>query len=179
MRDLVERAIDGEGRIAPRGAAQGSAARGRSVTINLAESPLGWLASRGLLDPRQVEAGERLRGDHERASIAPSVTMRWAARVDGGGVDGPGCPDPTGAQIAARRRFDAAVAAVGPGLADILWRVVCAHEGLPAAEKAMGWPLRAGRIVLTLALDRLADHYGLERPQSDADAADATVNRRA
>ncbi|MGQ7349010.1 DUF6456 domain-containing protein [Streptococcus suis] len=25
----------------------------------------------------------------------------------------------------------------------------------------MGWPVRAGRIVLTLALDRLAGHYRL------------------
>ena len=154
MRQLVERAIDAEGRVAARG-------RGRSVTVNLAESPLTWLASRGLLDARQVEAGERLRRDHETASIAPSVTMRWAARVDGGGGGGGDRLDPTGAQIAAKRRFDEAVGAAGPGLADMLWRVVCANEGLPAAEKAMGWPARAGRVVLTLALDRIADHYRL------------------
>ncbi len=65
----------------------------------------------------------------------------------------------TSAQIAAKRRFDAAIAAAGPGLADILWRVVCAGEGLPAAERALSWPARAGRVVLTLALDRLATHY--------------------
>ena len=53
------------------------------------------------------------------------------------------------------------VAAVGPGLADVLWRVVCAGEGLPVAERALGWPARAGRVVLTLALDRLAAHYRL------------------
>lgn len=156
MRELVERAIDGDGRLSPRR----PGARGRSVTVNLAESPLAWLAARGLLDARQVEAGERLRADYERSSIAPSVTMRWAARVDGGGHDG---LDPTTAQLAARRRFDAAIAATGPGLADMLWRVVCANEALPVAEKAMGWPARAGRVVLTLALDRLADHYRLPR----------------
>lgn len=155
MRQLVERAIDAEGRVVPRS----PRGRGRSVTVNLAESPLTWLASRGLLDARQVEAGERLRRDHETASIAPSVTMRWTARVDGGGSGDR--LDPTGAQIAAKRRFDEAVGAAGPGLADMLWRVVCANEGLPAAEKAMGWPARAGRVVLTLALDRLADHYRL------------------
>ena len=131
---------------------------GRSVTVNLAESPLGWLRARGLVDARQFEAGERLRGDYEVASLGPQVTMRWRERVDGGGGD---ALDPTLAHISAKRRFDAATAAAGPGLADILWRVVCAGEGLPAAEKELGWPARAGRLVLTLALDRLADHYRL------------------
>lgn len=129
----------------------------RSVTVNAAESPLAWLRARGMVDARQFEAGERLRGDYETAAIAPRVTMRWAARVDGGG----GAIDPAMAQVAAKRRLDAAVAAAGPGLQDVLWRVVCAGEGLPAAEKAMGWPARAGRVVLTLALDRVAAHYGL------------------
>lgn len=162
MRELVERVVDADGRIGdcPRSTGAGRRA-GRSVTVNLAESPLGWLAARGLVDARQVEAGERLRGDYKTASIAPRTTMRWAARVDGGGRGGDTRLDPTEAQVAAKRRFDAAVAAVGPGLSDILWRVVCAGEGLPVAERALGWPARAGRLVLTLALDRLADHYRL------------------
>jgi hypothetical protein len=156
MRELVERELDEAGVVRRR--TPGSRARG--VTVNLAESPLGWLAARGLVSPRQVEAGERLRGDYERAQLAPRVTMRWdAARVDGGG--GGGALGPAEAQVAAKRRFDAAVAAVGPGLRDVLWRVVCAGEGLPVAEKALGWPARAGRVVLGLALDRLGDHYGL------------------
>jgi hypothetical protein len=153
MRELVERSIDVDGNILAEGTR-----RGRTVSVNLAESPLGWLRSRALIDARQFAAGERLRADYERASIAPSVTMRWVQRVDGGGHDG---LDPTSAQIAAKRRFDAALAAAGPGLADILWRVVCAREGLPAAEKALQWPARAGRLVLTLGLDRLAAHYGI------------------
>jgi hypothetical protein len=67
--------------------------------------------------------------------------------------------DPTIAQIAARRRFDAAAEHVGPGLSDVLWRVVCAGEGMRDAEQALGWPARAGKLVLGLALDRLADYY--------------------
>ena len=151
MRELVERGLDECGTMRARGTTR------RSVTVNLRESPLGWLAARGLVTPRQLEAGERLRADYERAQLAPSVTMRWAARVDGGGRG----MDPTTAQIDAKRRFDAAVGAAGQGLADVLWRVVCAGEALPAAEKALGWPARAGRVVLTLALDRVAGHYGL------------------
>ena len=59
----------------------------------------------------------------------------------------------------AKRRFEDAVASAGPGLADILWRVVCAGEGMRDAESALGWPARAGKLVLTLALDRLAAYY--------------------
>ena len=162
MRELEERTIDGSGRVLRDGRRRG----GRSVSVNVAESPLGWLAARGLVDTRQIEAGERLRADYERAMIAPGVTMRWAARVDCGGGDS---LDPTSAQIAARQRFDTALAAVGGGLSDILWRVVCAGEALPVAERTLGWPARAGRLVLTLALDRLGDHYRLApEPQARA-----------
>jgi hypothetical protein len=38
---------------------------GRRVTVNLAESPLGWLRARGLVDARQFDAGEALRRDHD------------------------------------------------------------------------------------------------------------------
>jgi hypothetical protein len=61
----------------------------------------------------------------------------------------------------AKRRFNEAISAAGPGLSDILWRVVCAGEGVPEAEKGLGWPLRSGRLVLTLALDRIAAYYRL------------------
>lgn len=154
MQEIVEKIVDGQGVDCRDGE------RGRRVRVNVAESPLSWLAARGLVDARQCEAGERLRGDYERAAIPPGTTMRWGVqRVDGGG--GGGGVDPTMARIAAKRRFDAAFADVGRGLADILWRVVCAGERLPEAERALGWPTRAGRLVLTLALDRLADHYQL------------------
>ena len=132
----------------------------RSVTINIAESPLGWLFARGLVSQRQYDAGERLRTDWERAQLAPRVTMAWdAAPVARGRGGSTGKPDLTGAQIDAKRRFDDAIAHAGPGLADILWRVVCAGEGMRNAETALGWPARAGKLVLTIALDRIADHY--------------------
>lgn len=134
--------------------------RARSVTVNLVEAPLGWLRSRGLVSERQHEAGERLRQDWERAQLAPSVTMKWdAPPLDRHARGAPQPDDPTTAQLTARRRFDAAVAAVGPGLGDVLWRIVCAGEGMRDAERALGWPARAGKLVLGLALDRLADHY--------------------
>ena len=159
MRELTDRTIE-DGHIVHHAPAR---ATGRRVTINLAESPLGWLYSRKLVTPRQFEAGERLRADYETAALGPRVTMRWdpaPARARNGAADEP--LDPTLAQIAAKRRFDAAIADAGPGLSDILWHVVCACEGLPAAERALGWPARAGKLVLTIALDRVADHYRLK-----------------
>ena len=135
---------------------------GRTFAVNLAESPLSWLRARNLVDARQFEAGERLRGDYETALLGPSVTMRWQATLLAKGRRGaPAGLDPTLAQIEAKRRFERAVTGVGRGLSDILWRIVCAGETLPVAEKAMGWPTRSGRVALTLALDRLADSYGL------------------
>jgi hypothetical protein len=130
------------------------------VTVNLAESPLGWLYSRGLVSKRQFDAGERLRCDWERAQLAPRITMAWDAAAVARGRGGSTSDfDLTAAQIDAKRRFEAAVGAAGPGLSDILWRVVCAGEGMRDAETALGWPARAGKLVLTLALDRVAAFY--------------------
>jgi hypothetical protein len=133
----------------------------RRVTINLAESPLAWLHARGLISDRQLLAGERLRGDYERAGLNAATTMRWDVALAAGAGRGGGIADATHRQIDARRRFHAALDAAGPGLADICWRVICAGEGVPAAEKSMQWPARSGRLVLTLALDRLAGFYGV------------------
>ena len=132
----------------------------RSVTVNAAESPLGWLFARGLVSERQYDAGERLRADWERAQLAPRVTMTWdAAPVARGRGGSASAPDLGATQLDARRRFDAAIESAGPGLSEILWRVVCAGEGMREAEGALGWPARAGKLVLTIALDRIADYY--------------------
>ena len=150
---LVERELTMEG---PR---RGGSARGkrRTVTVNLGESPLSWLHARGHLSDRLHDAGERLRGDYDRAQLAPSVTMRWdPVRIKGGPDAG---LSPSERQIAAKARFDGAMAAAGSGLADVLWRVACAGEGLPDAEKALDWPARSGKLVLKLALERVADFY--------------------
>lgn len=161
-RDLVERELTVEG---PRrgklvaGGVAGAAPRRarRSVTVNLGESPIAWLHARGHIDERLFDAGEALRSDYERAALSPCITMRWdAVRVKSTGDTG---LSPTEKQIAARRRFDGAIAAAGKGLEDVLWRVVCAGEGLPEAEKTLGWPARSGKLVLKLALDRVADFY--------------------
>ena len=159
QRELIERELTSEGPRQGRGkTARRVRARSRSVTVNLAESPLSWLHSRGHLDDRLFDAGERLRADYERAQLSASVTMRWdPVRISGQG-SGDGL-SPTERQIAAKARFDAALAAAGSGLSDILWRVVGGGDALPDTEKALGWPARSGKLVLKLALDRVAHFY--------------------
>ncbi len=144
----------------PRDGANAAACKVRSVTVNLAESPLGWLRARGMLSKRQFAAGEALRRDYERAGLAQRVTMVWDAAPTSKvarGATSHGAATIT--QIDSKRQFEAAIEAAGRGLSDILWRVVCAGESVPIAEKGLGWPARAGRLVLTLALDRVADYY--------------------
>jgi hypothetical protein len=51
--------------------------------------------------------------------------------------------------------------AVGPEVAGVLVDICCELRGLEEAEKANGWPQRAGKVVLPIALTRLARHYGL------------------
>lgn len=134
----------------------------RSVTVNLAESPLSWLRARGHVSARQYDAGEALRRDYELSQLSPRVTMQWDAPPTGKTARGaPAGLTPGETQIAAKRRFDGAMTALGPGLEDIAWRVLCAGEGLKSAEGELGWPARSGKLVLGLALDRLADHYRL------------------
>lgn len=152
QRQLAERELTPEG---PRRKG-GVGTRRRSVTVNLAESPLSWLHARGHLDDRLFEAGERLRADYERAQLAPGVTMRWdPVRISSTGSD----LAPAERQVAARARFAEAIGAAGKGLEDILWRVVCACEALPAAERELEWPARSGKLVLRIALDRVAEYY--------------------
>ena len=156
-RILVERPLDDE--TAPKSRARRSRPA-RSVTVNLVESPLGWLRSRDLITQAQYDAGERLRADWERAQLSRRVTMSWDAAPMGSRRGGSaGAPDLSGSQIDAKRRFQEALDTAGPGLSDILWRVVCAGEGMRDAETALGWPARAGKLVLGLALDRLAKYY--------------------
>ncbi|MEM9501661.1 MAG: DUF6456 domain-containing protein [Pseudomonadota bacterium] len=153
QRKLVEKELTSEG---PRRGADAKGKR-RTVTVNVAESPLSWLHSRGHLEDRLFDAGEALRRDYERAQLPANVTMRWdAVRIKTTGEAG---LSSTEKQIAAKARFDGALAEAGKGLDDILWRVACAGEGLPEAEKALGWPARSGKLVLKLALERVADFY--------------------
>lgn len=130
--------------------------------VNLGDNPLAWLMRRKLISPSQFEASQRLRHDHELAQRGPAVTMRWDAPPMSRTARGaPDALDPTLAQIAAKRRLERAFTLAGPGLADVLDKVVCQGSGIEAAERLLGWPPRSAKLVLSFALDRVAGAYGL------------------
>ena len=141
---LAERPLPRDGR---ERSARG-ARSARSVLVNLAESPLGWLKARGLVSARQYAAGESLRADWERAALGPRVTMRWDAPPQSKAARAaPAAETPTLDQVAARRRFDER-SRVGGGLADVLWRVVFAGW-MRDAERLWAGP-RAPAACLTM-----------------------------
>lgn len=138
------------------------------VEVNDGESPLGWLRRRKggdgkpLLSESQFEAGERLRRDFTIGQMTPRVTADWSRPISGGAGRPRDPAEIAHHALAARQRVSQAIGAVGPGLSDILLSVCCHLQGLEAAERGFGWPKRAGKLVLQIALDRLAAHYGIE-----------------
>jgi len=129
------------------------------ATLNLRESPLLWLHRRGALDDAQFAAGERLRADFTLAGLDPRITTDWSRL--GAGSGGSGGLSASEAMLAARQRFDAALTAVGPEFAGPLTDLCCFLKGIEQLERERGWPARAGKLVLRLALSALARHYGL------------------
>lgn len=131
----------------------------RQVAVNLRESALSLLRARGLISPMQADAGERLGRDYTQAQMTGRLCADWNAPRQTG-------TRPVGAVMAdavldARERVRRAMRAVGPELSGVLFDLCCAGSGLADVEKRYGWPRASAKVVLSLALDRLARHYGM------------------
>lgn len=142
------------------------AKKSQKKRVNISENPLAWLYSRRdkegrrLVSEDQLQAADMLRADYERSHLREQMTMRY---------DGIPISQTKRAKmekdvlchhaLSAKRRYDAALAAVGSGLIDVLVRVCCYFEGLEQVEKMLSWPARSGKLVLKIALDRLVVHY--------------------
>ncbi|NDR58279.1 DUF6456 domain-containing protein [Aliiruegeria sabulilitoris] len=140
-------------------------AKPRRVRYNMAESPVVALSRRRekdgttFLDPELVVAAERLREDFELAQMGPRVTQNWERFLTAGTRGGFHAGDPVSGPEGARDRVAKALEELGPGLGDMVLRCCCYLEGLEATERRLGWSARSGKIVLRIALQRLARHY--------------------
>lgn len=142
------------------------------------ESPLLRLATRPepngkpYLDGEQFAAGELLRRDFDWALLSPKVTSTYARAVDSGGrywqISDNAVVRLSDRAIAARERVFGAFDAVGPELSGIVYHVCCLAGGIEAAERHLTLPRRAGKAVLSLALTRLARHYGIKKTMRQA-----------
>jgi hypothetical protein len=136
------------------------------VKRNEAESPLAWLArrkdraGRAMLDPTSFAAGERFRHDFTLAGLQPRVTSDWSNPVSGAAL-GDRRMHITDLMLAARQRLDAALDSLGPELGSLVIDVCGFLKGLEIVEAEHGWPARSAKVVLGIALTRLAAHYGL------------------
>jgi hypothetical protein len=139
----------------------------RPTLVNEAESPLSWLARRKGADGKpflareQVEAGERFRRDMEQAQIRQRVTANWEASIAASRRGADAGVAVSEIAMDARKRLARAYEAVGPDLAGLLTDVCGYLKGLETVESERGWPARSGKVVLKIALDRLALHYGI------------------
>jgi Domain of unknown function (DUF6456) len=137
-----------------------------SVTVDEAESPLAWLArrhgrnGRAMIEAHQLQAGERLRADFTRAHLMPRTTSNWASPVASDRRGDTRAARFTETVIAARQNVQRALDAAGPEFAGLLIDVCCFLKSLADIEHERAWPARSAKVVLQLALDRLARHYG-------------------
>lgn len=139
-----------------------------ALLVDEAESPLAWLARRRgpdgkpLIDAAQFQAGERLRADFTCAGLTPRVTSNWVAPIaPGRRANGANAAVFSDAVLAAKECVNMALEAVGPEFAGLLLDACCFLKGLETVERERGWPRRTAKVVLGLALDRLARHYGI------------------
>lgn len=130
----------------------------------LGETPLMILSRRRekdgslFLQASQVSAGERLREDYELAQMASGASYDWEALLAHETLPARRKTQPLSAEAAADR-VASALLLLGPGLGDVALRCCCQLEGVETAEKALGWSARSGKIVLRIALERLARYY--------------------
>ena len=102
----------------------------------------------------------------------PRTTSNWHAAVAGrnrGQTSG----HLTDRVIAARQRIRHALEAVGPEFSGLLLDVCCFLKKLDEVERERRWPARSAKVVLQLALERLARHFGYQRDATGKVAAAA------
>jgi hypothetical protein len=157
--------------------ADASAKSGVGPKFDESESPLVWLArrkgtdGRPLIEPHQLQAGERLRAEFTVAQMMPRTTSNWHSPIAGRRRDGNAGEHMSDRMVAARQRMRHALDAVGPEFSGLLLDVCCFLKKLDEVERERRWPARSAKVVLQLALERLARHFGYQRDATGKAAA--------
>jgi hypothetical protein len=107
----------------------------------------------GAVEPRQAQAADRLRDDWELGVVG--------AREPASGSVGSAGWYYAEARLAALRRYQNALAALGPLTPCVAW-VVLGEFSLSALARILDRNRQEVAGVLKLGLDTLADHYGLK-----------------
>jgi hypothetical protein len=138
------------------------------VTINLSESPIARLAvspaSGGspFLEKHHVEMAEKLRRLVERAGMLARMTTNYSAGT-GSTASSNGTSDISDMAADARRELSRIHRILPHDCAAVAIDVCGFLKGLQQVEVERGWPRRSAKLVLRIALESLAVHYGFDR----------------
>jgi hypothetical protein len=144
------------------------------VLTNPDESPLAGLqrgtrtGGKPFLSQSEYDAGERIRSDFTRAMLLPRTSANWTASVTSGRRSGEsnGVETLTNSALAARQRFDAALAGLGHDLSGAVADICCFLKGFEQVEMERNWPKRSAKFILKAGLAVLALHYWPHAPNS-------------
>ncbi len=139
------------------------------VQVNVETSPLLRLYRQTdaqgtrFLSVAEFAAGEKLRQDYAGSTMGNMSASNWGAVRQGrSAARAAYCADDRHVRsLDGRRRVMDALAAVGPVLDRVLFSLLLREQDLQTMEQNCHWPKRSGKIVLKIALARLAHFYRL------------------
>lgn len=140
-----------------------------TVQVNIADSPLLWLYrqrdehGKRFLSSIEFAAGEKLRQDYACSAMGRMSASNWTRVRQGKSAarSAAGAEDANASILDAKQRVMSALASAGPVLDRVLFRTLICQQGLTPMEQEQKWPRRSAKVVLKIALARLARHYGL------------------
>jgi len=138
-----------------------------AVRVNVEASPLLKMYKqrdkfgKRFLSDKEFAAGEKLRNDYACSNMGRMSGSNWTGVARDKSVALSTFADGNINAIDAKRRVMEALAWSGPMLDRVLFSVLLREQGLNSLEMDRHWPSRSAKIVLKIALARLALHYGL------------------
>ncbi|WMT87987.1 DUF6456 domain-containing protein [Pelagibacterium sp. 26DY04] len=110
------------------------------------------------LDSHHLEAARRVQTLFERSRLRPRTTVHYGPRVGSGGGHANDIGDMA---VDARRQLAGLYRALPPDCADLVIDICGFEKGLQEVETERGWPRRSAKLVLRIALEAAARHFGL------------------